>query len=54
MFGHQAELNAPSTSRLTSVATSPELNPSSTKSFTAMAASVMLSCGVNLYWFLFI
>jgi hypothetical protein len=36
---------------LTSDATSPELNPSSTKSFTAMTASIVLSCGVNPYWF---
>ena len=52
-LGHHAELNAPSTSRLTVTVISPLLNPSCTNSFTAIIASIVLVCGMNPYWFLF-
>jgi len=54
MLGHQAASKAPFKSRLTSTRTHPAFNPSSTKPFTAIAASVELFCLVNLYRLLFI
>jgi len=38
MLGHHAEFNAPSTARLTSTVTSPDMTPSSTQSFSVMTA----------------
>jgi hypothetical protein len=52
MFGHQAAPKALVTSRLTSTMTSPAFKPSSTEFFTAIAASMVLLCGVNPYWLL--
>jgi hypothetical protein len=53
MLGHQADWNAHSASRFTSAATSPDLKPSSMKSFSDMTASIVLVCGLKPYWFLF-
>jgi len=53
LLGHQDELKAPSTSRLTIAVTFPILNPSSTNSFTAMTAYIVLTWGANSYLLLF-
>jgi len=52
MADHRAASKAPLTSRLT--ITNPAVSPSVTTFLTVMAASVVVFCGVNPYWFLFL